>query len=199
MMNPSSLAASSESSSPPPCKTIVNYELWSSDTDDEDEFDDADGEREHEARSEQPHGEALPSPLHKQATPKQPEEETTAYPAEKRPRLKLHEDHGQTAETDLPPRNEERQQQQQQQPSSSTTVTEAGHEGDLKDLDEVLNNTTSNQARRYAIDEKDLPPELVNFLSELKSFLTKPMNLQRCGPPLSQTTHTKMRERLRCK
>ncbi|KAK3727517.1 hypothetical protein QZH41_001175 [Actinostola sp. cb2023] len=52
--------------------------------------------------------------------------------------------------------------------------------------------------RKYALNKDELPPMMENFLKCVKLFFTKPLNLERLNPAISNSTWDKAYERIRC-
>jgi len=50
----------------------------------------------------------------------------------------------------------------------------------------------------YALDQKELPGEMKNFLREVKRFFTRQVNLERQAKPLAISTYQKAQERMLC-
>ena len=52
---------------------------------------------------------------------------------------------------------------------------------------------------KYALNISDLPAPMKAFLTDLRTYFTKAVNLQRQNAPIAQSTFEKARERLLCK
>ena len=85
-----------------------------------------------------------------------------------------------------------------QEAPAKTTAVEIVSDSDSDQPGEQASRHSVGPKKPYAMQKKDLPPELARFLQETKYFFTRPHSLERHGQRVSNTTYTKAEERILC-
>jgi len=84
-------------------------------------------------------------------------------------------------------------------PDSSSTEHSVGSESAQETSTLPPPSKRTRMGRKYALNKDELPPMMENFLKCVKLFFTKPLNLERLNPAISNSTWDKAYERICCK
>ena len=98
--------------------------------------------------------------------------------------------------------DEEEQEEEQEEEKEQEIQPEKQQQDEFQrnEIQAHSNNNPTSKVRKksYALDYKELPVEMQNFLLEVKRFFTREFNLERQAKALAASTYQKAQERILC-